>query len=186
MPRVHSVKKARKDIPGTDIKKGDSYYWWKFRYGPKRVSKTYPTRGQLTQSSFLQQMYRIEDGLQAVTPDDDFQSIIDDVGSELNSLKDEVQDSLDNMPEQLQSGPTGEMLQSRIDAVEEMINELEDIDIDIEGSVDTDIDIEREKDETDEDYEERVKERKQEIEDEIEDKKDEMANEISSIQYSGE
>jgi len=184
MSRVHSVKKARKDIPDTDIKKGDSYYWWKFRYGPKKVSKTYPKRGQLTQSSFLQQMYSIEDTLQAVTADDDFQSTVDSIGSELNSLRDEVQDSLDNMPEQLQSGPTGEMLQGRIDAVEEMINELEGIDIEID--VDTDVDIEREKDETDEDYEERVKERKQEIEDEIEDKKDEMANEISSIQYSGE
>lgn len=34
MPRVTHVKKARKAIPGTDIKVGDSYYWWKFRGEP--------------------------------------------------------------------------------------------------------------------------------------------------------
>ena len=33
MPRVHFVKKARKDYPSTGIQKGDSYYWWQFRYG---------------------------------------------------------------------------------------------------------------------------------------------------------
>ena len=38
MPRVHHVKSARKDNPVA--KKGESYYWWKFRYGGKRYSKT--------------------------------------------------------------------------------------------------------------------------------------------------
>jgi hypothetical protein len=49
MPRVHFVKKARK-AHGNGVEKGDSYYWWEFRYGGKRVSKTYPKRSQLTQS----------------------------------------------------------------------------------------------------------------------------------------
>lgn len=35
MARATLVKKARKDIPGTDIKAGDSYYWWAFRFGGK-------------------------------------------------------------------------------------------------------------------------------------------------------
>jgi hypothetical protein len=52
MARAHFVKKARKAIPGTDIKKGDSYYWWKFRFGGKRTSKTAPKASQLTQSEF--------------------------------------------------------------------------------------------------------------------------------------
>ena len=42
MPRVNYVKKARKAIPGADIKVGDAYYWWKFRYGGKHVSKIRP------------------------------------------------------------------------------------------------------------------------------------------------
>lgn len=49
MPRVNFVKRARKDHPG-GIKKGESYYWWSFRYGGDRYSKTYPRRSQLTQS----------------------------------------------------------------------------------------------------------------------------------------
>jgi len=32
MPRVHFVKKARRDYPDDDIKKDESYYWWKFRF----------------------------------------------------------------------------------------------------------------------------------------------------------
>ena len=50
MPRVKHVQSARKAIPSAGIEVGDSYYWWKFRYGGKRVSKTYPKRSQLTQS----------------------------------------------------------------------------------------------------------------------------------------
>jgi hypothetical protein len=50
MPRVHFVEKARKPIPHAGVEVGDSYYWWKFRYGGRRVSKTRPRRSQLTQS----------------------------------------------------------------------------------------------------------------------------------------
>ena len=49
MPRVHFVRKAAKAHAG-GIEKGDSYYWWKFRYGGIRKSKTRPKRSQLTQS----------------------------------------------------------------------------------------------------------------------------------------
>ena len=39
MARAIFVKKARKNIPGTSIKTGDSYYWWKFRFGVPRVPR---------------------------------------------------------------------------------------------------------------------------------------------------
>ena len=40
MPRVNYVKKARKNNPA--VKRGESYFWWKFRYGGKQYSKTRP------------------------------------------------------------------------------------------------------------------------------------------------
>lgn len=45
-------KKARKNYKYAGIKKGDTYFWWKFRNSPIRRSKTYPKRQQLTQSNF--------------------------------------------------------------------------------------------------------------------------------------
>lgn len=59
MPRVTHVKKARKDNPVA--KKGESYYWWKFRYGGKHFSLTYPKSSQLTQSPYLSVIYDCQD-----------------------------------------------------------------------------------------------------------------------------
>ena len=50
MPRVYTVNAARKDYPDDGISKGDTYYYWKFNYGSKVKSKTYPKRSQLTRS----------------------------------------------------------------------------------------------------------------------------------------
>lgn len=53
-----------------------------------------------------------------------------DIVEELESIKDDLQDRLDNMPESLQYAPTGELLQERIDGLESAIDELESIDLD--------------------------------------------------------
>jgi len=50
MPRVHFVKHARKD--NDLVKKGESYYWWKFRFTGKCMSKTPPRKSQLTESEY--------------------------------------------------------------------------------------------------------------------------------------
>ena len=129
MPRVYFVKEARKDNPV--VKKGESYYWWKHAFGPKKFSKERPKASQLTQSSYLSQLYALQEGLSDRFTDfdslqDELQSIIDD----LNQLGDECQDSLDSMPEHLQdSSSSGEMLQERIDAIEMATSEMESIDV---------------------------------------------------------
>lgn len=167
MAKTTFVKKARKDIEGTDIKKGDSYYWWKFRFGSKQVSKTRPKRSQLTQSSFLSTMYDVEDTIENINTDDNFEEMVDGIKDELESLKDEQQDSLDNMPEHLQeTSSSGELLQERIEYLDEMIDTLENIDFDI--------DSEQDSDETDEEFEERIEERKEEI-----------ITEIQNVSYDG-
>jgi hypothetical protein len=129
MPKVTLVKCARKAIPSAGIEVGQPYYWWKFRFGGKHVSKTYPKPSQLTQSEFLQQIYDINDRLEAVdesTAADEVPAIID----ELDNIISELEDKLGNMPDSLQQAPTGELLQNRIDAVTEMKDALEGVDLD--------------------------------------------------------
>jgi len=129
MPRVHVVKSARKPQPHAGIEVGDSYYWWKFRFGGKHVSKTRPSRSQLTQSDFFSQMYAIEDDtIQNIETAEDIRNVID----ELETLRDETQEKFDNMPDSLQYGSTGELLESRVEGCEEMINELDNCAMELE------------------------------------------------------
>ncbi len=121
MPRVHHVKKARKDNPA--VKKGESYYWWKFRYAGKRYSKTRPKSSQLTQSEFLSRLYAIDE--------QDTPWSLEDLKDELESLQEMCEDSLQNMPEQLQdSSESGQLLQERIDGLEDWIGQLDSLEDD--------------------------------------------------------
>jgi hypothetical protein len=128
MPRVNFVKAARKDNP--ICKKGESYYWWKFRYGGKRYSLTRPRPSQLTQSAYYSSIRSLAEQIgDHSTPDDndELTAFRDEIKDEIESIRDECQGSLDNMPDQLQYAPTGELLQERIDACDEAINELKNI-----------------------------------------------------------
>lgn len=62
-------------------------------------------------------------------PDEDGR---DSIVCDLESIRDDLQDRLDNMPEGLQQGDTGCLLQDRIDSLDSAISELEDIDFDDE------------------------------------------------------
>ena len=139
MPRVHEVKKARKTFKSVDdveIKKGDTYYWWKFRYGPIIKSFMYPDRRQLTRSSYLISMYDIEDEISSIVADESISDQIQEIISNLECLRDEQQESLDNMPEHLQdSSSSGQMLQERIDSLENTISEFENIDIEVDDGL---------------------------------------------------
>lgn len=131
MARVTHVKKARKAIKGTDIKKGDSYYWWKFRFGGKHVSKEHPKRSQLTQSGFLTQLYDLQDRVGEFNCDtkDDFDSFKEEILSEIESLRDEQEEKRSNMPEQLQDSSSGELLQERYDALDSWHSEIDGIEV---------------------------------------------------------
>jgi hypothetical protein len=56
----------------------------------------------------------------------------DSIVSDLESIRDDLQDRLDNMPEGFQQGETGQLLQERIDCLDSAISDLEDIDFDDE------------------------------------------------------
>lgn len=113
------------------IAKGESYYWWQFKNGGKNISKEHPRQSQLTQSNYLSQLYGIQERMEDFTADhhEDIEPFVDELKSDLESLKDECQNSLDNMPESLQSSPTGELLQERIDNLDNAISELDGLDL---------------------------------------------------------
>jgi hypothetical protein len=133
MARTHFVKKARKDYPEAGIKKGESYYWWKFRYGGKHMSKEAPKASQLTQSEFLSSLYDIQERLAEITGDDitNLQGDVQSISEELNQMAEECREKHDNMPEGLQEGEVGQMLEERADACENAASELDGIDFDI-------------------------------------------------------
>ena len=143
MPKVHTLT-AAKDYPDHGIAKGDTYYKWSLRPGGRGKGTTYrsktpPKPSQLTSSPFLKEMHDIQDRIDGLTlvvekiyNDIEIESAIADVQSEIEAICDDIdalseqpQESLDNMPESLQAGPTGELLQGRVDECESWQSELE-------------------------------------------------------------
>ncbi len=133
MPEVHHVKKARKDYPDHGITKGQEYWWWctrttvgKAYVSHKHYSTTYPKRSRLT-NGFLSQVYSLQEEINDANPADmdDLQSMRDEWVGQINELESECQSSLDNMPEGLKQGPSGELLQERIDAMSSWASDLE-------------------------------------------------------------
>ena len=123
------------------VEKGQEYYTWSFRFGGTHISLTPPKQSQLTQSPFLSQLYDIQDRLGDISGDspEDLQAERDSIKEDLESLRDETQGSLDNMPEGLQQGDTGQLLEERVNALDSAIDELDGIDLDYEEPDDDEI-----------------------------------------------
>ena len=138
MPRVHTVKAARKDYKDWGIKKGETYYWWKFRFGGKVMSKTYPKQSQLTRSEYYSTLYDLQDEIAATeaTSAEDLQSVRDDIIQRLEELRDEQEEKKSNMPDSLQESPTAELLQERYDNLDNAISEFGGVDLDYDGEDD--------------------------------------------------
>lgn len=111
-------------------KKGDIYYSWKFRYGPVRKSLSYPKDYQLTSSEFLIAVYVTNEEISEVDENTLNEEFRDEILQRLEELRDEQDEKINNMPEQLQSSDTGELLQQRYDELESMISDLESLDFD--------------------------------------------------------
>ena len=141
MPKLHFVKKARKAIRDSGIRKGDSYYWWKFRRGGKRVSKTRPRRSQLTQSEFYAAMYDAEDDVADAI--DVFRkggelanlaAALDEASSTISDLASECEDKASNLESAFPNGcPSLELLQTRAEQATNIADELENAANNIDG-----------------------------------------------------
>lgn len=129
MTRLHFVKKARKNYRDHGIKRGDSYYWWKFARSIKQYSKDRPKQSQLTRSAFWSAFYSIEEEFSSTpTNMEDLESFVNQIKDRLENLRDETQEKFDNMPQGLQDGDTGQQLAARVDACDELINEIDGVD----------------------------------------------------------
>lgn len=142
MPKVHYVKKARK--PNRVVSQEDidnhsaenptaSYYWWKFMRGGKCLSKKYPRQSKLTRSEFLSPMYEIEEAIADEKEPKTYMDLEELISNaeewrdQLEELADETEGKFDNMPDGLQQGDTGVLLEERASFAREMAEELEGV-----------------------------------------------------------
>jgi polyhydroxyalkanoate synthesis regulator phasin len=131
--RVH-VKVANKDHPGTDIKKGDTYYIWAFFRQRPQKSKTYPKRSQLTQDEGKQKVYDAYDSfsINAEMSAEDVKSAIEDLANELTEAASLFEEKFENIPEGLQQGDVGQNIEANKDACESSASDLESLASDVE------------------------------------------------------
>ncbi len=109
MPRVHFVKKARKDNPA--VQKGQPYYWWKFMYSPKRCSATRPRPSQLTQSDKLSSYYEAQETVEDIDTQEhvlDIVIVLEEVAESVRGIGEEYQESADNIREYFEESDTAD------------------------------------------------------------------------------
>ena len=140
MPRVTRVKSASKPQGkcskcDEEIKKGDGYLWWQFAYAgkSKRCLKPAcaPRAQDLTRSEWVSRCADFQDDQGALSETDwedaeSLASAIEDLAEQVRDFGSEQQDKLDNMPEGLQQGDTGQLLAERAENMESAADELQE------------------------------------------------------------
>lgn len=136
MTRVTHVKKARKAIPAAGIKKGQEYFWWKFRFGSKHVSKTPPRRSQLTQSGKKAALFDAEDSVSDAIANvqagtwglSDLRQALEAAAESVREVAEEYRESASNMEDAFPNGsPKIDELNERADEVESTAAELDQV-----------------------------------------------------------
>lgn len=130
MGKVTIIKKSRKECRCSKCREiipvGSIYYRGIINFHPDiiRCSKCGLKYWEVTTSDYLLAVGPILNEWQ----ENDMNH--ESISEELSSIRDDLQDRLDNMPEQLQESDTGQLLQERIDGLEAACNELDCIDYD--------------------------------------------------------
>lgn len=125
-------QKARKEYVcnkcGKPIHKGDQYFKIEAMYAKTkyRCCDCKPERSELTSSEYLSWLYDLQDH---VSERYDLRSEEgkDELYSELENMRDDLQGHLDDMPEQLQAVGSGEILSTRIDSLDSAMSTIEDL-----------------------------------------------------------
>lgn len=139
--RVTLVNKCRQSpgkcgCCGKEIKTGDGYKWWKFRYSGRFVRclevKCHPKPSQLISNPFQSALAAISESLseafgQARSQTDPTIAIEAARGAaeDLRSLGEEQSEKFYNMPDGLQQGDTGQLLENRASECEDKACTLE-------------------------------------------------------------
>lgn len=110
-------------------KKGDTYYTWQMFRSRPSYSLIRPKRQQLTRSAFKCAIYDMEDCVSDFSSEcpEDFTELVQNIIEQAETLRDEQEESKQNMPDNLQESPVAEMLQERYDGLDNYINELESL-----------------------------------------------------------
>lgn len=131
---ITHVKKSRKDYKCSKcteiIPKGSSYIRGELNFAPAiiRCVKCGLKSYEVTTSDYIRSVGAIvEDWRNDYSADE---SGRDCIVEDLANIMDELQDRFDNMPEGLQLGDTGQLLEERIDSLQSAIDSLEYIDFD--------------------------------------------------------
>lgn len=137
--KITYIKKARKSRVcgrcGKEIQAGKSYWKGERNFCPDviRCEKCGIKQWEMTSSEYaasvLQLIEEWSDGLKIRDFLEDPQSIIDGIAASLEEIKDSEQEKLYNLPEQLQCAPVGELIEGRIQSLDECIDCLNDIDV---------------------------------------------------------
>jgi len=136
MPKVTHVKSCNKTIffinsKGEEkvlVEKGKEYWWWKFRNFPRQVSSTKPKPRDVrhpNKSTWDLDIQKYQEEVNDLEECLDLE-LIENLISELEEQVETMQDSLSNMPEQLQESS---ILNERIEELQEFISTLEGIDL---------------------------------------------------------
>lgn len=172
-------RKARKDYPQNGIKAGDTYWYVKLKMqrGGRVMRSLTPFKpSQLTQSGFKSAWLSAQEGWEASDKDAD---AIRSAGEEIASAGEEARNSFDNMPEGLQQGDTGQMLEARADTAEDIAGQLEALADELEGLEEPGEEPVK-SDDMDEDDEDAVAQHESEVED-WQEAHDEYQSEIARI-----
>lgn len=150
MPRVNTAKKNKGGTKrncrrcGGEIKPGEKYFYYKFRYGPTfyHCVAHYPKPSDLTRSKMSAAYAAIETAdaeIENVRKMEDVASlpdILERCADEIEAVHDEYQDGLDNMPDSLREAATE--TQDKIDELESFADSLRSVDIETEKPEDQD------------------------------------------------
>lgn len=131
MSKLNFVKRANKDNPVA--KKGEPYYWWRHYRGPIQYSKERPRQSRLESNEDLAEVYsileEIEDCKLEELNDEAANAERDAWVDRLRDVASNVEDKLSNIPEHLHDGDTGQLLQDRIEAINNVADEIETCDV---------------------------------------------------------
>ena len=139
MGRVYHVKKAKKD--NTVVSKGEPYYYMIFRMGAtptrkfgfarKVLFKNYPKPSQMTMNAYKAAIRSISEEFSSENfYRDSYEDTVSDIVSRLEEVRDNAQESYDNMPDHLaESSSSGELLRERMETAEANIDTIESLDL---------------------------------------------------------
>lgn len=127
---VHFVEKARKDHFDASgellVKKGQSYYWWKWAWRNRTISLKKPTPEQLDLYPYTvsKAWSELQSNCQNAIDCEEYDS---DLLQELEEFRDERQTAYDNLSEYFPEHPSLEEMQNVLDEIDEMVSELENL-----------------------------------------------------------